>query len=312
MNRPLHLLHGGLLMALTASSALAQGMAAKGSTGMLVVEYQFESVGKSQNAIDLRQWKISRSVTVTAELVAQAASPGPTLHPADPSAAAGHSRQAQAAAAAARDMQPMMQAAEAIAARCGNDEKCLERETMKLGFGSQGTPPSESSRTAAAELGKAAAARYQRWHARAQASTYQVDESLTLLTRDPLCMELKNKTCTRSETRRGGGALAEPKVGGAGAAEFDAQTSTFALQLPLPLGALGVDETVATDMPNQKAANGTRRRDLNPGLVSFKPLLQPIQPGAGARNQTGERSFEMTDPAGFPGKLTVRWKLTTR
>ena len=68
-------------------------------------------------------------------------------------------------------MAPMMADVQAIVARCGDDEKCIERETMKLGASMSGT----AQLNADLKMGKETAAvmrpgadRYQRWQARSQ------------------------------------------------------------------------------------------------------------------------------------------------
>lgn len=229
----------------------------------------------------------------------------------------------QRAGAVARDMQPLTDSVEKIMAKCGDNEACLEREAVKLGLATQMTPKMEANRKEVADISKAPANRFQRWHAQSLKGSYSVDESFKSVLADPICTHHPKLRCSRSETRKGAGALPPPKIAAKenprAAASFsgievDTVKNTFTVLLPVPMTMLPVEETIATDQPEHAKENGKRNKPLDPGLLAFKPIAQPITIAlkGSARNQSGTQVFDMTDAAGNLGKLTARWSFVAR
>lgn len=313
----------GLAVAAVASGAtFAQTFSPAGTTGTLSVEYVFTSAGRKADINDSREWKVNRTVSLQAELAAGAPSPAPTLGPVDPKYMADNARLGERAVGVARDMQPLTDGVEKIIAKCGDNEACIERETMKLGLATKMTPKLEAAGREVADMSKAPANRYQRWQAQSLKGTYTVDESLKLVHSDPICVHHPKLRCTRTETRKGAGAVPpppaaqkDPRVGaGFSGVEVDTGKNTFTVLLPLPLNTLPIEQTIATDEPERLKENVKRSTQLDSGLLGFKPTSQPITIAlkGSARSQSGTHTYDMADAAGNPGKLSVRWSFAAR
>jgi hypothetical protein len=309
----------GLLLA-AAPAARAADFAPPGARGTLSVDYVYESIGKKQDQMELHEWRVERRVQITADLAAQPPAPTPQLQPPDAAYLADQQKKLEKAQDMADQMAPMMQKAEQILAACGEDEACIERETMKLGMAMSGTPEMEVAEEAGrgmAELGRTGGPRYQTWRATGQKGTYSIAESEHIVHADPICVTLPGGRCTRDEQRQGSGALsAPPGSGGKGfsGVELDAQKNTLVVQLPAPLTPLAYTETITTDEPDGTHSTPTPRGPQAKQLtfrvagseVQPKPIT--IQLAGGWRNQSGEQVIERTGEGGEGGKLTVRWR----
>jgi hypothetical protein len=317
---PLICLAAAVLLAASAAPA-AGPFAEKGARGTLTVDYRYESIGKKQDEYDLHEWRVERSVQISAELAAQPAAPAPQLQPPDAAYMAEQQKKLAQAQASAEQMAPLMARAEQIVAKCGEDEACIERETMKLGAAMAGTPEMEQAQQAGAgiqALGQGYELRYQIWRATGQQGRYSIDESEHIVHSDPICMELPNDRCTRDELRKGAGALAPPGTGAAAAGfaavELDAQKNTLTVQLPMALEPLAYTETITTDEPEGTHSVPTPKGP-QPRRAMFRvgpkgPTLEPftVPLAAGARVHGGERVVMLEGDAGEAGKLTVRWR----
>ena len=300
----------------------AQTFSPKGATGTLTAEYAFSSAGRKGDNYDSREWKINRTVSLQAELAAGAPSPGPTLTPIDPQVMADNARQAERAVGVARDMQPLSNSVEKILAKCGDNEACIERETMKLGFATKMTPTLESAGREIADMSKSPANRYQRWQAQSLKGSYAIDESLRIVHADPICVNHPKMRCTRSETRKGAGAVPPPPAAqkdprlaaGFSAIEVDTFKNTVTVLLPLPLHTLPIEQTIATDEPEKLNENGKRITPSDAGIPSFKSIAQPITLAlkGSLRSQSGTQTYDVADAAGNAGKLTIRWSFAAR
>ena len=312
-----------VVAALGHGASFAQTFSSAGAAGTLTVEYVFVSAGKKADINDSREWKVSRTVSLQAELAAEPPASAPTLGPMDPAIMADNAKLAQRGAAVARNMQPLMDDVQKILAKCGDNEACIERETVKLGMATKMTPQMEANRKEVADISKAPVNRFQRWRAQSLKGSYSIDESFKSVLADPICTHHPQLRCSRTETRKGAGAVPPPQIAakedpraaaGLSGIEVDTAKNTFTVLLPLPMTMLPVEETIATDQPEHKKENGKRSKQLNPGLLGFKPITQPITVAlkGSARNQSGTQVFDMTDPAGNAGKLTARWSFVAR
>ncbi|ODV09646.1 MAG: hypothetical protein ABT20_10250 [Rubrivivax sp. SCN 70-15] len=316
----------GVLLCLAASASsvsparAADGFAARGAMAALTVEYVYESAGKKQDRIDLHEWRVRRMARLTADLVAQAPTPLPTMQPLDAGQTADLNAKAAKGQAAAAPMAPLMAGAEQIMARCGDDEACVTRETMKLGSSMSGTPSLNQAMRAGQEIeamSRPGAPRYQAWRAIGQKGDYAIDERVHIVHGDPICMSLPRARCTRDESRQGAGAIPPPpdasRSTGVAAFELDRAKNTLTLMLPVPLMPMPYMETIVTDEPagthSVPTPRGPQARQLafRTGAAG-QPVTLPLS--GGWRSQAGERVIPLEGRAGEGGTLTVRWRLS--
>ncbi|HEX6017915.1 MAG TPA: hypothetical protein VFZ28_07430 [Burkholderiaceae bacterium] len=307
-----------------AGSAWASDFAAPGAKATLSVTYRFESAGKKQDKYDLHEWTVKRHAELSAEMVAKKPAALPALQPLDGAQTAKLQQQQAQIGKAHKQMAPMMASAEAVMAKCGDDEKCLEREAMKMGAAMSGTRQLDDTlkvgRETAAVM-KPGADRYQAWEGRTQKGSYGIDERWHVVHADPICMSLPKARCTHDMTRKGGGEMA-PAAGGA-LAEVDTQ-GTLVLQLPLPHGVLDYVETHTTDEPDGAhdvhTPKGPQKgqmplRVAADGKSVGGRLSVPLK--GGWRSQSGEQVVSLGaggwhGAAGEPGKLVVSWRFVAQ
>jgi hypothetical protein len=292
----------------------AESLASAGATARLTVEYQYEAIGRREQKDELDDWQVRRSATVTAELVARKPQPMPTLQGLDGAQAARIDRQAAQVNKASSRMAPMMAGAEAILAKCGENEQCIERESRKMGEAMAGTPQLDATLRTGRETGAALqpdSASYQLWQPTGQSGRRQLAEQHHREFAELACAGLPGKRCTRDTKREGGGEW--PRTAGGGAlVEVDLHSSRLALVLPVPLDALGCDETVTTNEPGRKADQGTR-----PCKVALRVTSDgKITPGTpkvvalkgGWRSQSGEEIVKLNGALGEGGTLRIKWR----
>jgi len=299
----------------------ADAFAPAGAKATLSVEYRYEAAGKTQDKYDLREWRVKRDADVVAELAAQRPQPLPVMQPLEAGQTAKLQQQQAQAQRAATQMAPMMADVQAIVARCGGDEKCIERETMKMGAGMAGTQQLEDTKKTGKQtvaVMQPGADRYQHWQGHTQKASYTLDESWHVVHADPICMTLPKARCTHDMTRKGGADIAPtPSIA---QVEIDVQAGTMVLQLPVPHGALSYVETQTTDEPqgthDTPAPRGPQNR-LMPLRVTAdgksNPALVTIALKGGWRSQQGEQAVLMGagswhGATGDSGKLMVRWR----
>jgi hypothetical protein len=302
---------------LPATPAGAADFAPKGAKAVLTAEYVYTSSGRRADKYDSHEWQVRRSVAMRSELVAGAPTPLASLQPPDAQQIATIERQKVQAEKASRQMAPMMAGAEAIVAKCGEDEKCLEREAMKMGAAMAGTKQLDDTlktgRETAAVM-QPGAPRYQAWQATSLSGSYQIEESAKIVDADPLCMERPGARCHREEKRSGSGAVPPPPdadakrgVAGVAAAEVDAQGRTLFLRLPQPLNVLACTETIVSDKPGFGGSGVPRPCRQNFAAAGRVGVLQVALP-AGARSAAGEQTLAIAGTAGEGGQLVVRWR----
>jgi hypothetical protein len=296
------------------SGQAAESFAPSGASGTLTVDYAFNSSGSKADRNNSREWKIHRTVAIKAELTAGGPTPMPTLAPMDASMTADMVRRSERTQAVVKDMQPTLDEIHKIIAKCGEDDACLTRETMRFGMAADTGARLEKDRKSVDELTRAPVPRYQRWSAQQQSGSYTVDELVKMVYADPICQP--SNQCRRSETRKGAGELTLPPgtdkraAAGFSGIEVDSIEGTFTVLLPIPLAMLSIEEIIATDSPDRKSEAGKRNVQVDSGLANVKPVTQPLTIAlkGSARTQSGSQMLDVTDAAGNVGKLTVKWK----
>jgi hypothetical protein len=304
-------------------ASAAGDFAPVGAKATLSVEYRFVAQGKKQDKYDLFEWNVKRSADVVAELMAQKPQPLSSTQAMEPGQLAKAQQQQAQAQKAAKQMAPMMADAQAVVAKCGGDEKCIEREVMKMGAGMAGTQQLADTQKVGAETASVmqpGADRYQRWQGRTQKSSYSVDETWHVVHADPICMSLPKARCTHDMTRKGAGDIA-PSPSPA-TFEFDAQNGTLTVLLPVPMGATSCTETQVTNEPE-----GTHETPTPKGpkpcqmalriAADSKSSSSPMKVEGSWRSQSGEYTVAMGagswhQAPGEPGKLVVRWRLVAQ
>lgn len=301
-----------MLASIVALPAHADLLAAQGAKGTLTVEYVYESSGKTQDVNDLHEWRVNRTVKISADMVAQAAQPLPSMQALDAAQTADLKNKQSHAASAAQNMAPVMGDVQAIMAKCGEDEACIEQAIAKYGMSMEVTPEMEAARKDVAEASKQAAPRYQVWRATAQHGSYSIDETTHRLDADPICRELR---CTSDQTRKGSGELPPSPsaktnpdaAAGVAMLEVDSTAHTLTLRLPVPLNVLPYTQTLTTNNPEQHG--GTTQ-----ALLAFPPTGKPLQVALKGTTleQSGEGVTKIAGTEGEGGTLTVRWHFTAK
>jgi len=305
-----------LLLWLVAFPASADVFVAPNAKGTLEVEYTYDSSGKTKDSYDVHEWQVKRVMKMTAQMTADATSPMPSLHQMDAAQQADlqakHARAMASGAKAQQKMAPMMGDIQAIMAKCGEDEACIEKAVTSYGMSQQMTPELESAQQDVkdvAEASKPGAPRYQMWHATGQKGTYTIDEKVHLIDSDPICMEVPGAggRCTIDTSGHGGGDIpAAPTLDGAAgisAVEFDSVGKTLMIRLPVPIGMLNYSETMTSNHPEKKAGTTTKSIRFPPEV---KPLTASIK--GNAQGQSGEETIKLSGKAEDGGTLTVRWR----
>ncbi len=316
---------GVVAMAVFAANAVqAQqgGFAAPGAKATVTVEYRFEAQGKKQDKYDLHEWQLQRRAELKAELKAKKPQSLPGLHPMEAAQTARREQQQAQAQKAATQMAPMMAQAQAIMDRCGDDEACIERESMKMAAGlspQQSADAQKTGRETAAVM-KPGADRYQIWEGLTQSGSYQIDERWQVVHADPICVRLPRQRCTHELLRKGAGTLAPAKT--PAMAEIDTQGGSMVLMLPIPLATFAYVETHNTDEPegthSEPTPKGPRNLQLmmrvTPEGKSPAPLRVALK--GGWRSQSGEEIIPMSigpwHGAPGDGRLIVRWRFAAQ
>lgn len=299
------------LCLLLSAHAQASGALPANSPARISVEYSFESKGRKADQMGSAEWNVQRSASVVATLKSRAASPYPALGPKNPAIEADTQRKQALAAKTQQQMQPMMQAAEQIMARCGDDDACIERESMKLGASINAKGGLSAEEKAAgrniAEISKQPEGSVQLFEGVSQQGSFRIKESVSIVDADPICHNKPNKRCKRDEQRVAEAAMPQAPAGKgtASMAEVSHNGGTLTMILPVPLNALMVEQTIQTDHPEQLKENG-RSQVVSPW--SFKGDAITVKLKGDWRKQSGEQVSEVTDRDGLKGKLTVRWR----
>lgn len=299
----------------------ADAFAPTGAKATLSVEYLYESVGKKQDKNDLYEWRARRSVSLVADLTSQAPMPLPTMQALDAAQTGKLEKQAGQMQKMATEMAPMTADIEKIMAKCGEDEKCIEHDVMKMGTAMAGTSKTDAMLKTGKETAhvvQPGAPRYQAWHATAQKGSYAIDETAHSVLADPICQPTLR--CTRNEMRKGSGAVLSQSatakdVGLFYAVEVDTAKNTLTVALPGPLLPLPYTETITTDEPDGARDTPTPKGPQPKQLVfrttadgNSKPFTVALK--GGWRSQSGEQVVNLKGHFGDAGTLTVRWRFS--
>jgi hypothetical protein len=302
-----------------AGEAHALAPSAAGAPATLVVTYELVGSGVDRPPSGEKNvtWTFNNRFVVTTKMKAVKAQGVPSLHQIDAKKQAELDGAQSAAAKAAKDAEPMMAQAERIFEKCGDDEACIERETMKMA-GSMDMDAAMKAGQSTAKAGEAATraaandGRYQSFGDGAQSGTYSIDETAHEAYFDAACSPKNEATCSIDTTVKGSGAMTAP--GGKATTtptaviEVDYAAGTAILMLTMP-GVGKATETVKSGSPDRASGVSTVERwSLPPGMG--KTTLQG-KCAAGCATATGEYVTEVDSPLlRKPTKYKISWKFT--
>jgi hypothetical protein len=302
-------------------NAAAQALAAPGAKGTLTVEYLYEHTGQAIGKERQDRWRIRRSVQLEAQLVAGKPASVPTMQPLDAQQLGKIDQQRAQVDKVSKAMAPSMASVQALMAKCGNDDACMEREGAKL---AQALSAQQRDPTADQALGRETsavmaqdAAKYQVWGGVAQRGRFTIDETLQSKVIDPLCHKMPGLLCTHDTVRKGGAEL-PAAASSLAAVEVDLRSNRLALRLPIPVGALPVTQTTRTDEPlpsgtpppaKTETVQFVLRTTADGKIAPDKALVVPLS-GAAWRSQAGEQVVTLGGGGAEGGKLLVRWRFS--
>jgi len=316
----------GFLRNLVLSSALVGAMASaawaapgspKDSEAKLTVVFEFKGGGEDLPQSKERHvtWSLTERYETTSTLKASVLSPAGGLHKADAKTVADMAGRQAAAESAQKNMQPMMDQAQAIMAKCGDDQACMQRETMKMAQALQANPAQQQKNQAAkSAMDKAAAPvaqRFQMFQGGKQATTYKIDGKAREAYFDAACGLKTEERCAYETVIKGAGAAGDEKgnpLPSTGYAEIDYETGSLMLTLPNP-GVLKVSKTV-TSANNKQIKTGTTEQTRSAFNASvFKDAIEVKCGECKAAN--GKVTKEINDQfLGRKGTLTATWTFT--
>jgi len=265
------------MLVAVSGAAHAELIVAKGAKATLQVEYVYSTTGSysSPSKDQTRDWKVQRTVNLTAQMVADAPQPVGVM--------------SQGGAA----QSPMMADMQKIAAKCGNDQNCLMNEMNTVASAMQQS-----------------ASQYQLWRSVSQSGTYSIDELHHHQVFEMTCNKT-DKLCRREETRKGSGPVPAPAGGqstaGASMLEVNSAKKELVVSLPVPLAPLNYTQTVVTTVPGEKG--GVTQTVAKPWMLrASKPMTVTIP--TDLKSVSGTQSFKLDGTYDEGGTVTVKWRFS--
>jgi hypothetical protein len=284
------------------------------SKATLTVTYTLTGGGTDRPASHEREviWSVENRYTVKATLFAEKPTGLGGLHKPDAAETAGMQQRQAAAAAGAQNMQGMMAMAQEIMAKCGEDEACIQAESIKM---SQQIDPNDPKLKAAKQNIEAASVvpgdRYQMFSAGPQSGSFKVTEQAHEAYFDAAC-SLKNQApCAFDTAVSGAGKLTDHEGNTSFTlgtmAEVDTQTGSLIFTMPVP-GFAKVKKTVTSQNKDVKTGSFEAMRALKPGDVGAEQIV--VSCGE-CRSAGGSVTRDVEDGLlGRPAKLVIDWKFT--
>ena len=295
-------------LALMAASATQAQLVAPQTRGTLSVDYIYESAGQETDAQqnDKRDWRVSRKVSVVAQMMAEKHSPVAALLPATAAEKKDLADRQQRAVSGAQKASPMMSDIQKVMERCGDDEACMQREAMKLA-GTMDPGAMRSAGEDAAAAGRPMSNSYQMWKLVAYTGTYSADEVYNNALADPDCLSAPRSQCVSQQTRKGSGPVppadgkASPLVA---MMEVDGPGKRLHISLPLTAGKMPITRTVTGKVPDGKT--GTFPDQLTVPWTRIKAVAVSIP--AGLNNASGTEKIKIDGQRGESGTLLINWR----
>jgi hypothetical protein len=313
------------MMSLLAIAAHAEVIAPKGQKATLRVEYVYTSAGKyvTSSKDQKRDWNAKRTVTLTANYLAEAAQAMGALHKDDPKQQQQMAAMQSRVATTAKKMEPTMADMMAINEKCEREaalpndrqdeakfEACIGQAIMTYKMTDQQQAAANEARQVANGISaQMSAQRFQLWKLVSQDGQYAIDETYNRQVYEMTCTDVK--VCKSSETRKGGGRIPSPagKPGvGVSLLEVDAEKKDIVMMLPMPLAPLTFTRTLTTSIPDEK--NATSNSDVMPIQWMMKAQQITVSIPADLRTVTGSKSYPIEGENEEKGALTVNWTFT--
>lgn len=303
----------GLMVALLAAGpAAADPFSPAKSKATLTVTYTLQGGGTDRPASHEREviWSVENRYEAKATLIAEKPAALGGMHKPDAAETASMQQRQATAEAGAQDMQGMMQMAQKIMEKCGEDEACIQAETIKM---SQQVDPNDPKLKAAKQNMEAAGAmpgnRYQLFSAGPQSGTFKVTEQAHEAYFDAAC-SLKNQAPCAFDTKvSGAGKLTDPQGNTSFTlgvmAEVDTQGGTLIFTLPVP-GFAKVQKTVTSQSKAVKTGSFEETRTIKAAQISGEQIT--VSCGE-CRAASGTLTRDVEDELLHrPAKLVIDWK----
>jgi len=297
--------------------ALAQAPAEAPATLVVTVELKSAGLQRPKSGEKNVTWTVAHTFTTTTKLKADKAQGSPLLHKPNPGQQAANEKAAKAAEKAASDAAPLMAQAEKIFEKCGDDEACIERETLKLA-GSLDKEKAAAAGKSAAEAGEAAdkavpkGVRYQNFRRGASTGVYRIDEAAHEAYFDAACSPRNEASCSIDTVVKGDGAIethdGKTAMPAAAWIEVDYEAGTAIVTLT-GFGIGKATKAVKSGSPERPSGvSEVKRTSLPEGIGS--PVLEG-KCTAGCASASGTFTKETVEPLlRQPATLTISWKFT--
>ena len=311
-----HAILGAFAVALLfTASASADPFSPPKSKATLTLTYTLTGGGTDRPASHEREviWSVENRYEVKATLVAEKPGGFGALHKPDAAEAASMQQRQANADAAAGNMQDMMEMAQKIMEKCGEDEACIQAESIKM---SQQVDPNDPKLKAAKQNIEAASAmpgnRYQLFSSGPQSGSYKMTEKAHEAYFDAACSMKNQAPCAFDTAVAGAGKLTDPQGNTSFTlgvmAEVDAQAGSLIFTMPVP-GFAKVTRTVTSQSKDVKTGSFEETRTLKPGEIGGGEQIA-VSCGE-CKSASGSVTRDVEDGLlGRPAKLVIDWKFT--
>lgn len=292
------------LACIVTGTATAQ-LVAPQTKGMLTLEYVYESSGQWADAQknDRRDWRVNRTVSLSAQMVAEKPSPYAALLPGTGDEKRDLADRQQRIVSGNQKLAPMMGDIQKLMAKCGDDEACMERETKLLASLMDKSAVRSAGEDAAA-AGRAMDNRYQLWRVSTYSGRYNADEVYNAALADPDCLSEPRVQCVSQQKRSGNGPVPTTQTPLAVMMEVDGPGKRLHIGLPVASGNMPVTRAVTGKLRDGKT--GTFAEQLSFPWTRLKPLMVSIPNGL--HEASGTQRLKIDGEFGEGGTLTVNWK----
>lgn len=294
----------GCLASGLVSLAHAQLLVAPGTKATLTVEYSYVANGAMPGKYDSKDWKVRRTVTLTAKMEAGKQQSLPSVHQQDAAQQADMKGKQDKARSVAKTMTPMANDMLSIVSKCGEDEACITREVQKYGGNMQMTPEMKQAGNDITAIGKEGPARYQVWKLASLTGNYAIDESYSGQTTE--VTEGPARKFSRSETRKGSGPIPAADAKSAFAQfEVDSVGKDMILTLPVLANLVSVTRVVTSTVPGEKS--GTSSMPVR--SIGEHDDRTTANLAGGLKEVKGMQVVRQKGVEGEEGVLTVTWRV---
>jgi len=305
----------GLAVALLAAApAAADPFSPPKSKATLTVTFTLKGGGTDRPDSHEREviWSVEDRYQVTATMIAEKPAGFGGLHKPDAGETASMEQRQAAAEAGAQNMQGMMEMAQKIMEKCGDDEACIQQESIKM---SQQVDPNapelQEAKKNIAVASQMPGDRYQIFSSGPQTGSYKIAETAHEAYFDAAC-SMKNQTpCAFDTAIAGSGDLTDAQgnttMQTGIMAEVDTQSGSLIFLMPMP-GIATAKRTVTSQSKDVKTGTFGETRHLK----ASKLYGEQIAVSCGeCRTASGSITRDIEDEfLGRRAKLVIDWKFS--